>query len=350
MKKNICQWGWLIVFIVVSKVWAGPTYVTNTNITANTTWTASGSPYVVQNTIFISKGAVLTIDPGVQVRFATTNSGQASGETTPNTDLSIEGGLRAIGTATDPISFYPLTPGQLWGAIYFSNSDPANSILQDCIVKGGKIVCNASSPVIQDCDIFGAQSGIEVAYNADPQVINNRIAANDTGILLLSDTSEIMATHNQIYGNNYGIYIEGIFSQYAINQNEIYSNLKYNVVNTSPVSIDISNNDFKLSNASKIAATIYDQSVNPKVGPINFEPYIGVGTGQNSSMVVSTKSAKNNPKQEPHLSYQQELWNYGKPFNAMEIGKMENGKKSSTTVKILAIGATAVLTVGFLFL
>lgn len=39
------------------------------DITTNTTWNISGSPYIIQNSITVQNGVSLTIDPGVEIKF-----------------------------------------------------------------------------------------------------------------------------------------------------------------------------------------------------------------------------------------------------------------------------------------
>ena len=65
------------------------------DITTNTTWTLTNSPYVVTSTVTVKSPAVLTIEPGVVVKFD------------PGTSLVAESGatLTASGTSTDPIVF-----------------------------------------------------------------------------------------------------------------------------------------------------------------------------------------------------------------------------------------------------
>src|SRR5262245_9238785 len=110
-----------IVFLLscqMSAKAAGPTYVTQ-HVTASTTWTKDNSPYVIQSDILVAKGAILTLEPGVEVRFASTAGGKVTAATTDNTDLIIQGGLVAVGNATSPISFSPSATGAFWGAIFF---------------------------------------------------------------------------------------------------------------------------------------------------------------------------------------------------------------------------------------
>ncbi len=72
------------------------------NIIIDTIWTLAASPYVVANNINVSPGVTLTIDPGVQVRFA-----QSAG-------LRVLGTLTAVGTAEKPIFFTGTTAQKGW--------------------------------------------------------------------------------------------------------------------------------------------------------------------------------------------------------------------------------------------
>ena len=72
------------------------------DIITNTTWTLAASPYEVAININVSPGVGLTIEPGVQVRFA------------QNAGLRVLGTLTAVGTAEKPILFTGTTAQKGW--------------------------------------------------------------------------------------------------------------------------------------------------------------------------------------------------------------------------------------------
>ena len=82
---------------------AGPTYVSGT-ITNNTTWTIDNSPYVIQDSIAVASGVILTIDPGVVVKFAFYNS-----------QLIVNGALNANGVVSQPIFFTSIKDDSVGG-------------------------------------------------------------------------------------------------------------------------------------------------------------------------------------------------------------------------------------------
>jgi|GEM_PF-3066360 len=93
MKTTLVKFLHLVVFaLCFATTVFGQTFVSN-DVFVNTTWLASGNPYVITNDISVNALATLTIDEGVQVTFQN------------NTSLTIDGRLIAIGTSVDSIIF-----------------------------------------------------------------------------------------------------------------------------------------------------------------------------------------------------------------------------------------------------
>ena len=84
-------------------------------ITTDTHWSLAGAPYIATQSVLVSSGATLQIDPGVEVRFD------------PQRALSIVSGqLLAHGTETQQIRFTanvegPVTDAGRWGYIGFGD-------------------------------------------------------------------------------------------------------------------------------------------------------------------------------------------------------------------------------------
>ena len=182
------------------------------NIETDTTWAATGLPYIIKSNLNVLPGVVLTIQPGVTVKFS-------------NSALTIQGTLKAIGTADGPIIFTsiydPPIPGQ-WKELYFtetsqnseleyvqvrygtgikvnqSNISLKNSVIEKNINRGIWLINSPS--IIDSVNILdnigttynptGYGKGIEV-QGGSPTVINSNIAGNYYGLYLSDWYDEI---------------------------------------------------------------------------------------------------------------------------------------------------------------
>jgi hypothetical protein len=112
----------------IVNVYNDPTEVGG-HINKDTTWPLTGSPYVVTSDLAIDAGVILTIEPGVTIKF------------NRDRDMNIYGALVANGTPSAPISFtanatnpYP----KYWGGIKFYNSGLDDiSVLNYCTISYG---------------------------------------------------------------------------------------------------------------------------------------------------------------------------------------------------------------------
>jgi len=184
----------------------GTRYIQGHTIYYDETW-YSGGIYMVQGSIYVSKGATLTIEPGTIIKFQ-------------NAGLSVDGTLKANGSSGNPIVFTSYqddsyggdtngdgnatmpTKGD-WGNISFGNTSK-NSILNHVIVKyaGKSPGCYGCAPNIvpaidvQTSSIILSNStisdnfskGIHV-YSGTPSIQGNTITNNGQAAIYLSTES-----------------------------------------------------------------------------------------------------------------------------------------------------------------
>ena len=156
-------------------------------ISSDTTWSASGSPYVVTGSVLVSSGVKLTVEAGVEVRF---DSGKS---------LQVFGELVAQGSASSGITFTSAQDSKAegdWGQIMFydssvdasfdGNGDYASgSILEYCTVEyGSGLLLSKGNPFINQSAIrYHSSRGIRVDsydYNGTAvlKITNNTITNN----------------------------------------------------------------------------------------------------------------------------------------------------------------------------
>lgn len=211
-------------------------------ISTNTTWTKGNSPYVVTNNILVSSGVILTIDPGVTVKFDASKS------------MQIDGTLIAQGLSTDSIRFTSnstQTAGT-WGYIYFSDASKdasfddisgdylGGNILEYCWVEyaGNSTVSNngalrlKTNPYINHCTItnnsapairaFGISSNIIKVSNS--VISNNSSVEDNAGGIYVSGPKNTCIQNNVITNNKGGgISSTSSFGGYTIISNNIIS-------------------------------------------------------------------------------------------------------------------------------
>ena len=89
-------------FLSLSAVISFSQTLVTSNISKDTTWTATGSPYIITvGSLKINQGITLTIEPGVVIKI--------------RISINIEGTLNAIGSETKPIIFTSLTDDKRGG-------------------------------------------------------------------------------------------------------------------------------------------------------------------------------------------------------------------------------------------
>lgn len=95
---------WIIIFALASTIFFGQksfaaTYITESTIDTNTTWTKENSPYIISSSIAVMENAILTIEPGVEIKF------QNSFQRYNKFGISVFGSIQALGGESAPIYF-----------------------------------------------------------------------------------------------------------------------------------------------------------------------------------------------------------------------------------------------------
>jgi parallel beta-helix repeat protein len=134
----------------------GDTVVPAGNVSG--TWSASGSPYVVNGDITVAKETSLAIDPGVTVKFAA------------GAEIRIYGTFTAAGTQSMNVRFTTAQPaakpGDWYGLIFYQG---CNARLDWSVVEWAQtgLVIYSSNPKIYDCSVrLNSLQGILVSASA----------------------------------------------------------------------------------------------------------------------------------------------------------------------------------------
>ena len=165
-------------------------------ISENTDWTLDESPYVVVSDVVVEAGIVLTIKPGVDVRF------------TDATNLVIDGALVAEGNVTHNVRFTSNSTNPSpndWGGIRFrdSSNDSLCRIVYGIVQYGTTgIYMEFSAPRIFRCNVSQCGGeGIFLGGKSFPTIEECCISNNGIGVRIQSDESPVAIIGNKITNN-----------------------------------------------------------------------------------------------------------------------------------------------------
>jgi len=229
----------------------GPTIVSGP-IEADTIWYSGASPYVLSDTVTVRDKAVLTIEPGTEVR----SRGKG---------LVIEGRLMAEGN-TESIITFEGADGILWDGIVFRSVKEKENALRFCRIRHARtgITFEASSPKVEDSEFTGNETairilgafskpvlarnavhkngtGVMVEGGAQPSLVENRIRDNAKAGMTVTESAPSIRHNTIIQNQGAGLVITK--SQAVVDENNIYDNRPYDMVGeTSGDSVNARNN------------------------------------------------------------------------------------------------------------
>lgn len=227
MKRFFLLIYFLMIFFLLSSYVIASTNITE-NITQDTTWDTSGSPYTITKEIQIYDDITLTISPGVEVRFD------------QNTALIIAGELKAIGTINNNIKFTSnsLTPSMGdWKYIQFLDTATTTAYQPsfEYDYANHQILLTYSSGSIFDyCIIEYADIGI-VTTDIYPGVKNSNIKNCKVGVSINTSQSDSPVGIEKwfyFYGNTVekceeGLAMNTVFNTHAIISNNTFKDNEY---------------------------------------------------------------------------------------------------------------------------
>ena len=187
----------------------GAAVMIDEDIAQNTTWTSIGNPWIIQRSIYIRDGAVLTIEPGVEVKL--------------NGHFSINclgsGKIVAIGRDVFPVKFNSMNPalynythidtgvGGIIRYCTFSNGDTSLIVDSDAIIENnnftnsqiGSLVIGDDVEII-NCILFRCEIGIQVDGASRASIVGCDVSYGIRGIHVIgssdSTTIERCYVHN----------------------------------------------------------------------------------------------------------------------------------------------------------
>ncbi len=173
-----------VAFVLLSAQLFSQTIIEN-NITANTTWSQGGNPYIVNHTITVSNNVTLSIEPGVIIKL------NGIGKL-----FSVNGSLNATGTSENPIVFTHITDDEYggdsngdgnqttaktnsWEGIQINEMSQNSSHLNQCVFRfGGRVqgvvYAENCSPAINNCLFQYCENGVEINGFGSPSIKNNQ--------------------------------------------------------------------------------------------------------------------------------------------------------------------------------
>jgi len=213
MKKQFTTFSIIIFLVLGCFFFVGSAYAeteVSGNITSDTNWTLTSSPYIVTATVQVLQGSKLTIEPGVVIKF------------NKSTGLVIDGEIYAVGDINNLITFTTneLNPNKLykvpqdwyWGGIHIAK----NAIGATFNVANDYL----SGNIIKYSIIEYASTGLSDIDNSPLFIDNNIIRYNNRGI---NSYGKSVISNNVIDGNaSYGIEING--GNPIIHHNQIINN------------------------------------------------------------------------------------------------------------------------------
>lgn len=151
-------------------------------------FTAEQSPYRVQGTVLVPRGAALKVMPGARLEFA------------PSAGLHVKGNLQVEGRAAYPVEF-DFSKGD---NLSFLFGDGAEISLKNAKFNGGRWVFSSTRLSVSGCE-FTRGSGLVLLSGTHLEASGNKLYGNATGVLVMEPNVTGSFRFNTVAGNTHGL-------------------------------------------------------------------------------------------------------------------------------------------------
>ena len=182
--------------------------VSGGTLNTNEVWSDPGVSFAITSTVTVNNSRILTINPGVTLRF---NS---------NVQMDVQGALVAGGTSSDHITFTAnhATPSPgAWKNIKFNSADPGCSLSYCDFTYGGDtyygdgmvyIINSGSNVTISETTVSDSANYGVHCRNSSPTITDSTVRDNTSyGIYCDSSSSPAIIGCTAIDNGNYGVWI-----------------------------------------------------------------------------------------------------------------------------------------------
>jgi len=160
------------------------------------------SPYEVVADLTIKDGAILYLEPGVQIRFAA------------DTSLIVDGGgLMVYGDEDRPVWFLPMSiqaPPGSWRGLIINHSSQVRLLYVNLVHAANGITIENSSPEIYASTIRGcSQSGLYLRSHAKPEIICSTLTDNGgQGALVIEGEGVVPKIRQSVLSHNEPFHVQ----------------------------------------------------------------------------------------------------------------------------------------------
>jgi len=176
---------------------------------------------LIDGTVMVAPGVVLTIRPGTQVRFAFRDS---NGDGIGESELFVQGRIAAIGERDRPIIFTAAGrqgPGR-WGAINIMGSDVEENLFAWCRIESSYrgLHSHFSTFRVEHCSFRGNTRGLQF-QESKAVILGASIFSNSSGLRFRD--SRVVIEETRIAGNTIGL--QALRSQVSLSSSFVEDNI-----------------------------------------------------------------------------------------------------------------------------